>query len=144
MTSSKKKPPASKKRQPAEYEVGYKKPPIDTRFKPGQSGNPVGRAKSSTPGLTKREFYRIVQEEAERPITGAKGDLPTVVALVRSVLVHGVKGSSASQKLGSELIEKAEKANPSPEKPFDWSVYTDEEVDTLARLFGKQNGAGDD
>jgi len=52
--------------------------------------------------------------------------------------------SCASQKLGSELIEKAEKANPSPKKPFDWSVYTDEEVDTLALLFGKQKGAGDD
>jgi hypothetical protein len=27
------------------YEVGYGKPPKDTRFKPGQSGNPRGRPK---------------------------------------------------------------------------------------------------
>ncbi len=29
----------------APYKVGYKKPPLHTRFKPGQSGNPSGLAK---------------------------------------------------------------------------------------------------
>jgi hypothetical protein len=28
-----------------DYKVGYKNPPIETRFKPGQSGNPKGRPK---------------------------------------------------------------------------------------------------
>jgi len=28
-----------------DYEVGYGKPPVVTRFKPGQSGNPKGRSK---------------------------------------------------------------------------------------------------
>lgn len=27
--------------------IGYKKPPIETQFKPGQSGNPVGHPKSA-------------------------------------------------------------------------------------------------
>ena len=30
-----------------DYEVGYKKPPIHTRFKPGVSGNPKGRPKGT-------------------------------------------------------------------------------------------------
>ena len=29
----------------APYKVGYKKPPLHTQFKPGQSGNPSGLAK---------------------------------------------------------------------------------------------------
>ncbi len=29
-------------------EIGYKKPPRHTRFKPGQSGNPTGRPKKKT------------------------------------------------------------------------------------------------
>jgi hypothetical protein len=29
------------------YNVGYGKPPTDTRFKPGQSGNPRGRPKKN-------------------------------------------------------------------------------------------------
>ena len=28
-----------------DYEIGYGKPPKQTRFKPGQSGNPRGRPK---------------------------------------------------------------------------------------------------
>jgi hypothetical protein len=28
-----------------DYEVGYRRPPKHTRFKPGQSGNPLGRPK---------------------------------------------------------------------------------------------------
>ena len=30
-----------------EYDVGYKKPPKRTQFKPGQSGNPRGRPKGT-------------------------------------------------------------------------------------------------
>jgi hypothetical protein len=34
-----------KKKQREKYSVGYKKPPRDTQFKPGRSGNPKGRPK---------------------------------------------------------------------------------------------------
>lgn len=34
-------------RKPTTYEVGYGKPPKETRFKKGQSGNPAGRPKGS-------------------------------------------------------------------------------------------------
>ena len=29
----------------SDFPIGYKKPPLETRFKPGQSGNPSGRPK---------------------------------------------------------------------------------------------------
>ena len=29
------------------YEVGYRKPPVGTRFKKGQSGNPAGRPRGT-------------------------------------------------------------------------------------------------
>src|SRR3981189_2552554 len=31
----------------ADYPVGFRRPPLHTRFKPGQSGNPSGRPKDS-------------------------------------------------------------------------------------------------
>jgi hypothetical protein len=34
-----------------EYAATYRKPPLHTRFKKGQSGNPRGRPKKTLPGL---------------------------------------------------------------------------------------------
>ena len=32
----------------SDFPIGYKKPPLETRFKPGQSGNPSGRPKKNS------------------------------------------------------------------------------------------------
>jgi hypothetical protein len=45
----------------SDYEVGYGRPPVHSRFKPGVSGNPSGRPKG-TPNL-KTLFNRILKEE---------------------------------------------------------------------------------
>jgi Family of unknown function (DUF5681) len=47
MTVSAKKPPLGDEPHDGEeqYEVGYRKPPQRTRFRPGESGNPKGRPK---------------------------------------------------------------------------------------------------
>lgn len=43
--------------------VGYGRPPVSTRFKPGQSGNPKGRPKGSKNMLT------LLREELDQKIT---------------------------------------------------------------------------
>lgn len=35
----------------SDFPIGYKKPPHETRFKPGQSGNPSGRPKKKAISL---------------------------------------------------------------------------------------------
>lgn len=39
--------PPDQSEAPQDYEVGYGRPPVATRFKSGQSGNPKGRPKAS-------------------------------------------------------------------------------------------------
>ena len=42
--------------EPRSFAVGYGRPPVHSRFKPGKSGNPKGRAKQS------RNMRTIVQQ----------------------------------------------------------------------------------
>jgi hypothetical protein len=42
----------TKHRSTRDYEIGYGRPPIHTRFKPGQSGNPAGRPKGAQNSAT--------------------------------------------------------------------------------------------
>jgi len=55
-------------RPPADYEVGYRKPPAKTRFKPGVSGNPHGRPKGAS------NFSTILDQELgiKRSVWGTK------------------------------------------------------------------------
>ncbi|MBG1233488.1 DUF5681 domain-containing protein [Aestuariivirga litoralis] len=51
-TPEKPKPHRAYPLLPADFDIGYGKPPVETRFKPGKSGNPKGRPKNG-PSLAK-------------------------------------------------------------------------------------------
>ncbi len=57
-----------------EYEVGYRRPPKTTRFKPGQSGNPKGRPAKA------RNFKSDVKKTLETPIRLVKDGKPQTVS----------------------------------------------------------------
>jgi hypothetical protein len=100
------------------YDVGYGKPPADTRFKPGQSGNPKGRpkgAKNKAPALHEERLKSIVLEEAYRTIKVNDGDKPVSVpmaqAVIRSLAVNAAKGNQRAQHLFTELLTSTEREN---------------------------------
>lgn len=73
-----------------DYEVGYGKPPVQSRFKPGQSGNPKGRRKGA------KCFNTIVREALLRPVAvrtsaGTK-KITSAEALVMKAIESGTKG----------------------------------------------------
>ena len=81
-----------------EYEVGYKKPPSHTRFKPGQSGNAKGRKEKSKDLKTDlyNELYgtiRIREGDREYKVTRQQ-------ALIKSLIARAIKGDHrATDKL---------------------------------------------
>jgi hypothetical protein len=100
------------------YEVGYGKPPVESRFKPGQSGNPRGRPKGSknraaAPALYEERLKSIILEEAYRPISinDARGQIkiPMAQAIIRSLAVNAAKGNQRAQRLFAELLASTER-----------------------------------
>jgi hypothetical protein len=99
----------------ANYEVGYGKPPKETQFMKGQSGNPVGRprgSKNKPRALTNQALNQIILDEAYRDIrvneeTGPV-TMPIAKAVARSIAVNAAKGDHRSQKLMTDMVRKTE------------------------------------
>ena len=98
--------------------VGYGRPPVRTRFKPGQSGNPRGRprgARNTMPALNEERLKTIILAEAYRTIKVNDGarqvSVPMAQAVVRSLAVNAVKGQHRAQRLFSELLSATERDN---------------------------------
>lgn len=115
--SRKSKAPHRSLAEPPDYNVGYGKPPKETRFKPGKSGNPRGRpkgAKNKRPALNGDRLQAIILEEAYRDIPVRDGDrsvtMPMAQAIVRSLAVNAAKGQHRAQRLFADLLATTETA----------------------------------
>jgi hypothetical protein len=85
--------------------VGYKSPPVHSRFKPGVSGNPSGRAKGSKNLRTL--FNDLLGEEISvREGSGAK-KMSRAEALARGLVVGALRGDSQSLALLLRVVEQA-------------------------------------
>lgn len=125
----------------ADYEVGYRKPPVGTQFQKGQSGNPKGRPKSSGKPQDRKQLMEIIRQEGERPLSVGEGGLTTVTAIIRSAMVQAVKGEASARKQIIPLIAEAySEAVDAADEPKQWdlSKYTTDELDVLLELAGKQ------
>jgi hypothetical protein len=79
----------------ATYTTGYGKPPLHTRFRKGQSGNPAGRPRKSgrpcAKELTLVEAYRavVVRDDGD----GHAVPVPALQAILRSQVTLAIKGN---------------------------------------------------
>ncbi len=106
---------------PAQYEVGYGKPPTEHRFQKGRSGNPKGRPKGSRnkPAIDlsfgSRATEAMMKQGAYRTITLREGEdvveLPVIQAVFRALGVSAIKGNRLAQKTFAELMQGVEQAD---------------------------------
>jgi len=84
---------------PGDYEVGYGRPPVQSRFQPGQSGNPAGKRKGQP------TVAEIFMKEAARLVKVKRGDtveIETITkheAIVRRLLQTAMEGDIAAARL---------------------------------------------
>jgi len=84
-----------------DYAVGFKKPPKETQFKPGQSGNPKGRPKGT------KNLATDLEEELAETIRITEGGETRVItkqrAMVKTLCAKALKGDSRSGKVLFDL-----------------------------------------
>ena len=84
--------------------VGYKRPPVHTRFNPGQSGNPSGRAKGSQNLQTL--FKKILNEQISLREGLRVRKVSKAEAVLRGLVIGALKGEARSVDTVFRLAEK--------------------------------------
>jgi hypothetical protein len=117
----------NRKDPPRPYEVGYGRPPVATRFKPGQSGNPKGRRKG------KRNLRTEVQEQLQALVVIREGQRTRKVtkqhALVATITNTALKGDHKALMAFLNLMRAVGLAEEAPEvNPHGPVTPNDEEL----------------
>ena len=89
----------------SDYAVGYRRPPVRSRFKPGVSGNPSGRRKGSKNIRT--IFEKILGEEISLREGSVTKKITKAEAIVRSLVIGAMKGDPRSQRTCSALPSRS-------------------------------------
>lgn len=79
-----------------DYEVGYKKPPKHTRFKPGDSGNPSGRPRKAR--SSNELLEQVLNEKVTITIRGRQRTVTMKEVLIRQLITDGMKGNQRALK----------------------------------------------
>jgi hypothetical protein len=93
---------------PTEDKVGYGRPPLKTRFKKGQRGDPR-RRKTSRPENTVEMIDRLLQSTVTIVINGEPQKVSALEAIVATLLQKAIAGNGRAFTILSKYHEFASK-----------------------------------
>jgi hypothetical protein len=89
-----------------DYEVGYRRPPVHSRFAPGQSGNPTGRRKGV------RNFATDVKDMLKAPVKVTRNGKPRNISTQQATLLRlREKGFAGDGRALERLVQLAQTYN---------------------------------
>jgi Family of unknown function (DUF5681) len=83
------------------YSIGYGKPPEETRFKPGRSGNPRGRPKNSR--NYKTVMNKLLKERVKTEPLGWRQ--PNIKVVMQKLVDQALEGNWRALKLVISMME---------------------------------------
>ena len=118
-----------------DYEIGYGKPPQNTRFKKGQSGNPRGRA----PGA--KDLKTLLIDTLNEPVVvtenGGRRTISKRQAIVEQLVNQSAKGDWRAVKLLVDMLHETE-GGSEPEAAESSFGEADQKI--IAQLKAQLNG----
>ena len=125
-----------------DYEVGYGKPPQNTRFKKGQSGNPHGRASG-----TKNLKTLLIDTLNELVVVAENGRRRTINkrhAFIKQIVNHALKGDWRAAKLLLDMLHDTDGGSEPETAESSFGAADEKVIEQLkARLNGKKRGSDD-
>ncbi len=105
-----------------EYQVGYAKPPKNTQFQPGKSGNPKGRPKGA------KGIATVFMEEANQKVSIKIGDktvkITKLQATVKRLFQQALEGKPHAI---ARITEMARVIEPQMEQKPDQALSADDQ-----------------
>ena len=86
-----------------DYPVGYKKPPVHSQFKPGQSGNPKGRPKKVGASISEA-FWKELNTMVIVTENGKSRKISKLEAMAKRHSVKAINGDPKSTELYFKAI----------------------------------------
>jgi hypothetical protein len=90
-----------------DYKVGYKRPPVATRFKKGESGNPGGKPKRIAPELNPGKILQSIDNEEMIVKMEGKGKRMLKAEIYfRQLFSKAIKGNLTDARLIAKMAAK--------------------------------------
>lgn len=120
------------------YKVGYGRPPLNTRFEKGRSGNPKGRRRKSV--LSSIPFREILEEPQVVQMAGRKVRMSKGEILVRKLLERALQGEPRSTRMLLDFMAKEGMINRVMVPVFDFEGVNEELERRLVKLVPQPAG----
>jgi Family of unknown function (DUF5681) len=101
--------------------VGYKRPPVDRQFKPGQSGNPKGRPKGRK--NFKTIFVEVLNKKVKVRDKNGGRTVSKLAAMTEVMANKAIAGDVHAYARIVQIGDKIDAFNWQPEASIDMSAY---------------------
>jgi Family of unknown function (DUF5681) len=121
-----------------EYEVGYKKPPLASRYKKGKSGNPSGKRKEVAEDLDPgKVLQEIDNEEIIVTIDGKRKRMRKGEIHFRQLFTKAIKGDLTAARLIAKKAAKYFGPEANGPSEIHWLVVPDNELSRKTKTEGR-------